>query len=220
MLGLSLWGRSPKQRIVPVRAPTSVFSSTITTIKGFSLAAQNDDRLLFKVDADELTIQPRSLFVFNIKSIDEIFIKNGVVVLYMHQEEVKNTDLLSFVDTSIILDPSKAQTLRDIALRLGMRIQTFTLHIYKDNTLAFTVQAEEAIVTFFGQKTIRMKNCILEDVLAHRSIMSKLIIWDAQQKTFKVPNDYLAVTPRGKATGQRIKIDINFVVTTLRTESR
>src|SRR5712691_11679978 len=83
MLGLSLWGRSPKQRIVPVRAPTSVFSSTITTIKGFSLAAQNDDRLLFKVDADELTIQPRSLFVFNIKSIDEIFIKNGVVVLYM-----------------------------------------------------------------------------------------------------------------------------------------
>ena len=219
MLGLSLRGRSPKQRMVPVRAPASVFSSTITTIKGLSLTTQNDDRLLFKVDAEELTIQPKSFFVFNVKYFDEIFIKNGVIELYLRQEESKNTDLLSFFDTDIIPDPSKRQTLKDIALRLGMRIQSFTLHIYKDNALAFTVQAEETIVTFLGQKAIRMKNCILEDVLTHRSIMSKLIIWDAQQKTFKVPDDYLAVTPHGKATGRRIKVDINFIVTALRTES-
>src|SRR5262245_3047848 len=100
-LGLSLWARSPKQRMVPVPAPASVFSSTITIFKGFSLTTQNDGRLLFKVDAEELTIQPKSFFVFNVKSFDEIFVKNGVIELYMSQEEIKDTDLLSFIDTDI-----------------------------------------------------------------------------------------------------------------------
>ena len=205
--------------MVAGRAPASASSPTVTTIKGFSLARQDDDRLLFQIDAEELTIQPKHFFVFNIKSIDEMVITNAVAKLYLRQGESKDIDLLAFVDINIILDPSKGQTFRDIALISGVRIRPFTLHIYKDNTLAFIVQAEEALITFLGQKAMRMKRCSLEDVLTHKSIMSELIIWDSQQKTFNVPGNYLAVTPRGKATGQRIKVDINFVVTAFRAEA-
>jgi len=56
-------------------------------------------------------------------------------------------------------------------------------------------------------------------VLTGKSILSKEIIWDATQKAFKVPGNYIAVTPQGSATGKRIQVDIEFVVTALRAEA-
>ena len=118
-----------------------------------------------------------------------------------------------------ILDDSKKNKLKNMFSMTGMRIKPFTLHVYKDEILSLIVHAEETLVTSRSQQEMRMRHCRLEDVLTGKSILSKEIIWDATQKAFKVPGNYIAVTPTGRATGKKIKVDIDFVVTALRAEA-
>ena len=221
-LGLLLWGRNSGQHPVPARPPEPAFSPYVTLIKDFSLVTQDNHRILFRIDAKEFTIRPKKFFVFNIKSIDEIVITKALLATYLQKEETSYADVVHFTDINMIidiLDDAKKNTLKTMFSTTGIKIKPFTLHVYKDEILSLIVHAEETLVTSRSQQEMRMRNCRLEDVLTGKSIMSREIIWDATQKAFKVPGNYLAVTPQGRATGKKIKVDIDFVVTALRAEA-
>ncbi len=56
----------------------------------------------------------------------------------------------------------------------------------------------------------------MEDVLSGRLIKSSSVIWDDKEKVFKVPGEYIAMTPKGQARGRGIKVDLDFVVSPLK----
>ena len=43
-------------------------------------------------------------------------------------------------------------------------------------------------------------------------VSAKSAKWDAKEKVFKIPGEYLAITPKGTAKAKGIKINLDFKV--------
>ena len=83
-------------------------------------------------------------------------------------------------------------------------VQGISVKIYNADALSMTLRAESAHLDKRRHKP-RFLHASLEDARSDRHISSKEIIWDARDKAFLIPGDYLAQTASGHRQGQRGK---------------
>lgn len=214
-LGLIFWGLSQRKETAtpPVVRKTSPYP---IWIQGFTASTYKGNRLITKIEADEFKVNPRRFFVFNIKPLNEATLTNVRLEIHIYMGMSSKADLFSFGEGVLpLMNGGKKFAVNGMGLITRGVIKGLILKIYRADSLSIVVKASRGYIDFKKKET-KMQGVSLEDVVSGRLIKSSSVIWDDTEKAFKVPGEYIAMTPEGRARGRGIKVDLNFVVTPLK----
>ncbi len=187
-------------------------------IKGLSATTYNDDKLTARIEADELRVNQRRFFVFNIRPFNEATLTNARLEVHLYKHMPLKANLFSSAKNILGLDKKGKSRMRGLGLITRGVVNGFTLEVYKAGKLSLRVKAEKAYIDFKKKKT-ELLNAGLEDVQSKKLIKSRSVIWDNEENVFRIPGIYIATTPRGTARGKGIKVDFDFAVSLLRTHA-
>lgn len=185
-------------------------------ITGLSFNQYSDHGIVTRLEADTLTVVPRRLLFFNIKSINEVRLSNVRAETYIYPDASQETRLLP--RTADMLTSESGSSNNNPASELGLitrsTVDGVHLKIFKAGSLAVVLRAGHAETDMISGKT-RLKNAIIENPGATRRITSKKMTWDAKDQEFRIPGNYVAYTDKGRASGRGIKVDLDFQISSL-----
>lgn len=172
-------------------------------INGLSYKAYNNGILVSKMEAEEFKIRPRKFFIFNIKSVNEAILTNVKLNMYIKNKELADIDLLN-----PIFDGTTGKG-TGTGLITRAIIKGIDVNIFISDVLTHKLKATSADF-MLKKKKIVFYNASLEHPPSSKLISAKKIIWDAQEKAFMVYNLDKASSPKEKAKGKGLKIDLDF----------
>ncbi len=188
-------------------------------IMGLKQRTYNKGKLTSLVEADEFKVRPKKLHflfnmspiinirpIFNIRPFNEAILNNAKYEVYLYPDSSTETGLL-FNEKNML-----SSDLKGMGIITRVLIENFIMDIYKDDILSLVVEADKARI-HIRKKEAKLINATIKDMSSQKHITSRLIIWNEKEKVFKIPGPYIAVTPKGKATGTGIKLDLNFNAT-------
>ena len=181
-------------------------------IKGFSSREFNGNNVLKRLSADELTIGPRKYFVFNIRPLNEAVISNAKLEThYYFDGNSTGQELDRFHPGGSLISGKGIRTsIPTKGIITRCRFKDLFWKIYRDNNLSLVIQAKGAEINF-RTKQMRLSDVCIEDRKSHKCIITRSVIWNEKQKTFKIPGHYIAMTPKGRVSGRGMQLDLNFV---------
>jgi hypothetical protein len=186
-------------------------------LTGFRYQQFDARGLMASVNADRLSILPHRFLFFNLKSINEAHLENATIEIHMRDKIPQDMDLVPPV-TDVFTQGKRGSASNSPRREFGVITRTFvqgiSVKIFSANALLMTLRAESARLDKRRHKP-RFLHATLYDARSDRRISSKEIIWDAKNKAFLIPGDYLAQTDSGHATGRGARIDLDYVVTPL-----
>jgi len=180
-------------------------------ITGINSTTYNKNRLLANLRADEFKVNPRRFLFFNIKPFNEFTLTNVRLRYHLYEDIPTQAGLFNFGESLLSLTKDKTNSNSMGLITRGV-IKGLILEIYKKKQLSLVIKAQKAYIDI-NKKKINLIGTDIEDVLSKKYIKSKAVVWDDKDKIFKIPGNYIATTPKGKAKGKGIKIDLDFVVT-------
>jgi hypothetical protein len=221
VLGLGVWGMWQQKEAVhkPSRAVGEEICPTCpVVIKGISAQELKGGKLVYSFKADEFKINPRAYGVFLFQPIKEATLINAFMEVYLSAQgnSTQEVDLfpssLPSAATSSSSDP-KAKRLSTSGIGVITRLVFKNLHlnIYKGEVLTITIVADEAFTNLSNKETV-FKGVQIEHKPSRKFISTRSATWDAREKVFKIPGEYIAVTPKGKAKAYGIKVNLDFKV--------
>lgn len=188
-------------------------------IMGLKQRTYNNGKLTTLVEADEFKVRPRKhhfLFnmspiinikpIFNIRPFNEAILKNAKFEVHLYPEISAETGLF-FIGKNMV-----SSDLQGMGIVTRVLIEGLIMDIYKDDILSLVVEADKARI-HIRKKEVKLINATIKDMSSQKHITSRLIIWNEKEKVFKIPGPYIAVTPKGKATGTGINLDLDFNAT-------
>ncbi len=220
VLGLGVWGMWQRKEAVhqPSRAVGEEICPTCPiVIKGISAQELKGGKLVYSFKADEFKINPRAFGVFLIQPIKEATLVNAFMEVYLSAQgnSTQEVDLFpsSLVSAATSSSNSKAKRLSMSGIGVITRLVFKNLHlkIYRGEVLIITVAASEAFTNLKNKETV-FKGVQIEHKPSRKFISTRNATWDAREKVFKIPGEYTAVTPKGKAKAYGIKVNLDFKV--------
>lgn len=220
VLGLGVWGMWPQKEAVhkPSRAVGEQVCPTCpVVIKGISAQELKGGKLVYSFKADEFKINPRAFGVFLIQPIKEATLVNAYMEVYLSAQgnSTQEVDLFpsSLLSSATASSDPKAKRLSMSGIGVITRLvfQNLHLNIYKGEQLIITVTASEAFTNLKNKETV-FKGVQIEHKTSRKLISTRSATWDAREKVFKIPREYIAVTPKGKAKAYGIKVNLDFKV--------
>jgi len=213
-LGLILWGLSQKKEtsfpsIVEKTSPYPI------KIKGLSYSTYDSNRLIARIKADEFKVNPKRFWVFNIRPFNEATLTNSRLEVHLYENMPSDVELFSFGKDLLSLNKKGKAASKGMGLITRGVIRGLILQVYKADRLSIVVKAKEAYIDFKRKET-HLVRAGIENVLSKKLIKSRSIIWDNKEKVFKIPGEYIALTPKGITKGRGIKVDLDFVVSLLK----
>ena len=181
-------------------------------VKGFTTCEFNGDNVLKRLSADELTIGPRKYFVFNIRPLNEAVFSNAKIETHYYfdgNSKGQELDRLH-LNGSLISGKGIKKSIPTKGIITRCRLKDLFWKIYRDNNLSLIIQAKGAEINF-RTKQMRLSDVCIEDRKSHKCIITRSVIWNEKQKTFKIPGHYIAMTPKGRVSGRGMQLDLNFV---------
>lgn len=182
-------------------------------INGLSCKVYNNGILVSKMEAEEFKIRPRKFFIFNIKSVNEAILKNVKLNVYTKNKELKESKEVTDIDLlNPIFDATTGKgtgTGTGTGLITRAIIKGIDVNIFISDVLTHKLKATTADF-MLKKKRIVFYNVNLENPPSHKLINAEKIIWDAQEKVFKVYSLDKASSPKEKAKVKHFKIDLNF----------
>jgi hypothetical protein len=181
-------------------------------IKGFTSRDFNGNNILKRLSADELKIGPRKYFVFNICPLNEAVLSNAKLETHYYfdgNSKGQELDRLH-LGGSLISGKGIKKSIPTKGIITRCRLKDLFWKIYRDNNLSLIIQAKRAEINF-RTKQMRLSDVCIEDRKSHRCIITRSVIWNEKQKIFKIPGHYIAMTPKGRASGRGMQLDLNFV---------
>jgi|GEM_PF-3306424 len=186
-------------------------------LTGFRYQQFDARGLMASVKADRLSILPHRFLFFNLKSINEAHLENATIEIHMRDKIPQDMDLVPPV-TDVFTQEKRGSASNSPRREFGVItrsvVQGISVKIFSANALLMTLRAESARLDKRRHKP-RFLHATLNDARSDRRISCKEIIWDAKNKAFLIPGDYLAQTDSGHATGRGARIDLDYVVTPL-----
>jgi hypothetical protein len=218
ILCCAIFFRGPTQNESQMHSPPGYEMNTSYSLwmQGFTTTEFVNHRLLTRLKADELTIGPRKYFAFNIRPLNEANLKNTKLETYYYSNESeKNRDTWSINGNGDFLMGSSPQnSLSSMGIITRCRISGFSWEIYRDGQPGMVVQARDALINFRNHK-IKLSEVRIYDRKSQKFIAAHSAVWNEKQKTFLIPGNYIAMTPKGYASGSGVRLDLNFVASPL-----
>ena len=202
----------------PASEPEQSFEYGYPWIKGLKYEVSGPNGIVTRVKADSLSLVARRIFLFNIKSLNEIQLENAEIEAHFFEEPSEKLDLLPFHDDSNLFGSGGI-----LAAESGKPYGTITrsviyrgvsVKIFNSDALVLTLTADSASVK--NKKSYpEFFRARLESAESGKRIISDKIIWDVKARWFVIPGPYLAQTPKGRASGTDITVDLDFNVSPL-----
>ncbi|CAN2043856.1 DUF4403 family protein [Candidatus Magnetomoraceae bacterium gMMP-1] len=210
MIGLVAWISIPKEELfnsLSTEFKTDKISYPLR-ITGFIASKYEKNGLISRIKADELKLNPRKIFIFNIKSINELTLNNAEIDIYFYENTHSDIKEFSFSDNVLPLQNYKA-SLKSMGFITRGVINNLVLNIYRGDNIYFFIKAETAYINI-KKSTIKLIRAIIKNISLNKLIKSKIIIWNNRKKIFKIPGDYIMLSPMEKIRGKKIEINLNF----------
>lgn len=186
-------------------------------ITGLEYQEYDASGLAASIRADMLAVVPHRLLVFNFKSINEARLENANIEIHLHEQVSQNEDMVPLV-TDMFNQQEKTAANRKSGSEFGVIIRSvvegISVKIFNANSLLMILRAKRAYVDRKKHKA-HFQHAALEDSRSSRRITSKEIIWDARDKAFLIPGDYIAETASGNARSKGARVNLDYVVTPL-----
>ena len=220
VFGLGVWGLWPQKEAVhqPSRVGGEKTCPTCpVVIKGITYHDVQVGRRVYSFKADEFRIHPRAFGVFLIQPIKEATLVNAFIEVYLSTEgnPTQEVDLFPSSFSSSLISSSdpeaKKLSMSGIGVITRLVFKNLHLNIYKNEKLIIAVAASEAFTNLKNKET-DLKEFQIEYKPSKKFIKTRSATWDAREKVFKIPGEYIAVTPKGTAKGYGIKVNLDFVV--------
>jgi hypothetical protein len=178
-------------------------------INGLSYKVYNNGMLVSKMQAEVFKIKPRRFFIFNIKSINEAILTNVKIDVYINKKTKEGKEIKKDIDLLKLFFDSTTGRNKGMGLITRAMIKGIDLNIYNSDVLTHNLKAATAYFMLKKNKIV-FYNVNLENPPSHKLISAEEIIWDAREKSFKVPDRYTASSPKGKIKGKGLIIDLDF----------
>jgi len=183
-------------------------------IKGLTLRSYDGNRPEVTIEADEFKVNPRKFFLFNVRPFNEVTLTNARLKIYLYDKAPSKVDLFPFNEGFLPLKKGRKSAEKRMGIITRGVITGLTLEIYRSDKLSLVIKAQKAYIDL-KRKKAEMASVSMESMPAKKLIMSRAVIWDNKEKVFKIPGEYIALTPTGRARGKGIKVDLDFVVNSL-----
>jgi len=208
--GLGLWASIQKEDNSHLSSfdEKSLYPIKIT---GLNYTKCEENRLMTKIKSDELKVNPRKFFIFNIKPFNEVTLNNTTIEVYLYEDTHSDTNLFSFGGDLLSVKQGNKASLKGMGLITRGVINDLVLKIYKASSLSILVKAKKAHIDFKKDET-KLQKASIEGIFSNKIIKSTLIIWNEKEKIFKIPGEYIALSPMGWQRGKGIKVDLDFVL--------
>ncbi|MBE9504988.1 MAG: hypothetical protein IME96_12515 [Proteobacteria bacterium] len=187
--------------------------STPMRITGLDASTFSGDKLLTRVRADEFKVGPRKSFIFNIRPFNEVVLTNARLEVHLYPDMPKGVGLF-FLGENILSVKNAKTTLKGMGVLTRGVIKGLVLEVFKADRLRLVVEAQKVYIDFKRKET-KLIDASIKEILSQKLIMSKSIIWSEKEKIFTIPGAYFTLTPKGRATGKGIKVDLNFALSPL-----
>jgi len=172
-----------------------------------SRSIYKNGKLFLKVKADEVKISPKKFLIFNVSAFNELLLKNVEVELHVENQKPagKETDKVNLFES--IIEAKYGGN--------GAKIRSgFTFRVFTSDVLTLELKAASADLK--TANNIVFHDSTLEHFASSRRIKAKKIYWDDSQNRFMVAGFYEASSPKGKARGRGLIVDLNFNLEPLR----
>ena len=146
------------------------------SIKGLNFNSFNGTQITSKIIAEELKINPRKFYIFNVKPIKEITVNNVTVEFYKNVDNPFSLNLNCF--KQLHLSPSKKKSLNSQEskrklfkadfLTRGV-INEFVLKIYDKKSMSFLIKASTVLINFKNNRA-RLYDATIEDIVSRKII--------------------------------------------------
>lgn len=179
-----------------------------TVVKGLHSRVYEDGLLVSEAEAEDFRIIPRRFFVFNVKSLNEAVITNARIKLFERKEtgEARKKDDPFGSLFREFTDKENATGVITRAVVKGMEVS-----IYNTEGLTHHLTAARADLKA-GQNQTVFYHAALEHPSSKRVITTEKLLWDAQEREFRIPGEYTGSGPGGAFQGKGVRIDLNFRV--------
>ncbi|MBW2636790.1 MAG: hypothetical protein JRC86_04585, partial [Deltaproteobacteria bacterium] len=130
-------------------------------IKGFVYSSCNDRGPVYRIKADELKINPRKYFIFNIRSFNEVTLKNAEAEIYLYPDMEEKIGLFPLEGQFLKTTRSRGAPKEFGILTRGI-IENLVLKIYNDKKEHLIVRAKKARIDFKKDIT-KLSDATIED---------------------------------------------------------
>ena len=182
-------------------------------ITNFTYHQYDGDGLVTLLQADNLSVIPRKLLFFNIKSVNEVHIANARIESHFYENDRGDTAVPAVIDHLADRRNSKGNSNNYLEIGLITRVivKGIYMQLFKADTLMLVLSADEGHVDHTS-KILYFINAVLQDPTATNRIVSNKMIWDQQDRVFKIPGKYISISDKGRSNGKGIKVDLAFTI--------
>ncbi len=185
------------------------------SIRGLNARTFRENRQIFGLKADLLTVNPRKYSIFRIRTLNEATLYNGKIENFIGDDpSLSDVGFLAFFDSVLSFEKKNTEgesgagrnaakkkiRFRGLGIITRGVINNLDWRIYKKGRPYFLIKAQKAEIDFKKKKT-KLFTCSLENALLKKTISGKLIIWDDRKKYFYIPKSYYLISPTGEKSG-------------------
>jgi hypothetical protein len=192
-------------------------------MRGITYRNSHKDRLLSIVNADEIRVQDRKFWAFNIKPFKEAVLENAKIRVYLQREETSgipdktgqgDLNFMPFAKDMLSIGKSfNAHSMTGGIVSRGA-IKRLVLEIYNAGNPVMQIRARKAYVNF-RKRLLKMIDVSMEDISSGRIIKSRFVKWNDNENVFEIEGTYLDESREGMSHGSMITIDLDFHISPL-----
>lgn len=191
-------------------------AAPLQDIEGLRYRRWERGRLAMELTADRLEITARSFFSLRIRSIHQALLHNVHITLHhgsgVNPAPPSLAEGFAGIQQAATGGGNSQTTQRGQKIRLSRGvIAPFALTVRRDGDgetlLLFTARYGEMEP---AEKKTRFSDATLTDPRSGKTIRSRTVYWDEARKTFQIPGNYLAESPKGQGKGTGLEVGLDF----------
>lgn len=200
--------------------------NTPFAMKGITYRNFKKGKLVSRVSADEIKVDQRKFWIFNIRPFKEAVLENAFIQVYTNTNSVSESaesaeakegiDLLSFGDD--ILSVGKEMNSNSMERGVISRgvIKDLVLEVYDADKLSISINSKKAYIDF-TRELLKMVDVSMKEVDTGKHIESRSVIWNNKNRRFEIEGHYTAISRNQISDGNMIGVNLNFEITPLRS---
>ncbi len=211
---------------IPVSHPVEKQKNTGSMgISGFGFSTYDGASLITRVQADLFRIVPRKFGIFRMKSVNEAMLVKARFEIYLgnatqsqsvgvageKQGQTDDPGVFSAFGDQVNSSAKALPGMQEVGNVTRLVMDGMELAFCREQSPYLEARARSGGMDFKKEK-ITMRDAVLEHFPSGKKIFSETIIWDDDARVFKIPGRYEAHTPKGRAKGRGITVDLDFHV--------
>lgn len=176
-------------------------------LRGVNFSTYHEGRLAGRMRAALMTVVPRKVAVFRLRSANEILFHQVRLDSYSRGEQTGGLFSAETMDSTF-------KGMKGLGHITQIRLEEVAADFHRDDRVTARLTAKRGEINVKNH-SIRLKDVRLHDPASGRIIHSSVAFWDESNKIFHIPGDYVVETPRGKANGKAITVTPDFTITSL-----